>query len=62
MDTRNLSFNYCPFPIPALHQDAFFFLVCDGFTSSNSNPDSTTEANWWELGWLNFDYSHITFR
>ena len=47
---------------PAFHEDALFFLVGDGFTCSDANPDAAAEAYWREFGGLHFYYGDVSFR
>jgi hypothetical protein len=47
---------------PAFHEDALFFLVGDGFTCSDANPDAAAEAYGRKFGGLYFNDGKVSFR
>ena len=57
-----LGFEVGGIELPSLHQDALFFFVGNGFTGTNTDIDTTTEADWRKFGGLDFNDSDIAIR
>ena len=57
-----LGFEVGGIELSSLQKDALFFVVSNGFTGTDANIDTTTEADWRELGGLDFNYSNVSIR
>lgn len=48
--------------LSSLQKDALFFVVSNGFTGTDTDIDTTTEADWRKFGGLDFNDSDIAIR